>query len=86
MKSIDRIKLIAQIIGSIIIFCFIFAGCVIKVASIIGIESDYCIEDGDCGEGREILYEGNVVIINQGSCLEHHWIWNENRKECKVRY
>ena len=48
--------------------------------------SDYCIEDGDCKEGRKINSEFGKIIINKENCEKHNWAYNEIRKECKIRY
>lgn len=48
-------------------------------------QSDYCLEDGDCKEGRQIMRDGKMIIINEQSCIEHNWKWNKHRKECKVK-
>ena len=59
----------------------------IKMMHHLGIESDYCIEDGDCEEGRVInTKKYGPVPINKENCLKYHWEWYEKQKYCKVTY
>lgn len=53
----------------------------------LGIESDYCIEDGDCKEGRIVNTEKyGKVLINKENCLKYNWEWYKKQKYCKVTY
>lgn len=75
-----------KILMIIVLFgiCTIFA---IKMMHHLGIESDYCIEDGDCEEGRVINTEKyGKVEINKENCLKYHWTWYNKQKYCKVLY
>lgn len=56
----------------------------IRMIDYLGIESDYCIEDGDCEEGQEINTKYGLIKINEKNCLKYNWKWNEKRKECKL--
>ncbi len=49
------------------------------------LDSDYCIEDGDCKEGREINTEHGKVIVNKENCLKYNWDWDEKRRKCKIK-
>ena len=69
------------------LFIFILIGGVpLYIAEIAGIESDYCIEDGDCKAGRTINTKYGKVFINKENCLQYNWRWNEKRNECKIIY
>ncbi len=47
--------------------------------------SDYCIEDGDCYEGRIIKdSNGLEITINKENCLKYGWKWYSDIKMCKV--
>ncbi len=60
---------------------------VIRMMDYLGIKSDYCIEDGDCEEGRVIhTKKYGQITINKENCLKYHWEWNEKQKYCKVLY
>lgn len=50
-----------------------------------GIQSDYCIEDGDCKEGREINTKHGLITINKEKCIKYGWEWNDKRRECKIK-
>ncbi len=78
---------VRKIVGAFFLLSFVSVWllCHIDLSGTI-FDSDYCIEDGDCAEGREIVRNGETIIINKESCLEHSWKWDEKRKECKVRY
>ncbi len=66
-----------------IIFCFVAVAVLDKMGVLP--ESDYCIEDGDCEEGREMtLPEGGSFIVNEENCLKYEWIWYEKHKMCKI--
>jgi len=66
------------------IICTVFA---IKMMHHLGIESDYCIEDGDCEEGRVIhTQKYGSIKINKQNCLKYHWEWYDKQKYCKVLY
>ena len=66
------------------IICTVFA---IKMMHHLGIESDYCIEDGDCKEGRVInTQKYGSITINKQNCLKYHWEWYDKQKYCKVLY
>lgn len=83
------LKLILKIVFGIILFCIIsFIVCailVIRVMDYLGIESDYCIEDGDCEEGRVIHTEKyGDVKINKENCLKYNWEWYEDGKWCNL--
>lgn len=59
----------------------------IRMMDYLGIESDYCIEDGDCEEGRVINTEKyGSIKINKENCLKYHWEWYDKQKYCKVLY
>lgn len=59
----------------------------IRMMHYLGIESDYCIEDGDCKEGRVInTKKYGSVTINKENCLKYNWEWYEKQKYCKVLY
>jgi len=59
----------------------------IKMIDYLGIESDYCIEDGDCEEGRVIhTQKYGSITINKENCLKYNWEWYETQKYCKVLY
>ena len=49
------------------------------------LRSDYCIEDGDCEEGRIIYHNDKEILINKENCLKYNWEWNEKKRFCKVR-
>ena len=74
--------IIKKIIMAIsIIVLFIFA--VIKMSNYLGIESDYCIEDGDCFEGYIIKDRP----ISEEYCKELNGKWlvtKKNEKYCKI--
>jgi len=60
---------------------------VIRMMDHLGIASDYCIEDGDCEEGRVIhTQEYGSVTINKDNCLKYNWKWYDKQKYCKVLY
>ena len=66
------------------IICTVFA---IRMMHHLGIESDYCIEDGDCEEGRVInTQKYGSITINKQNCLKYHWEWYDKQKYCKVLY
>ena len=48
--------------------------------------SDYCIEDGDCKEGRILIFNNKEVIINIDNCLKHNgeWIKTRDYNYCKL--
>lgn len=70
-----------------ILLLVIFAIVAIRMMNYLGIESDYCIEDGDCEEGRIINTEKyGKVKINKENCLKYNWEWYEKQKYCKVLY
>jgi hypothetical protein len=48
-------------------------------------DSDYCVEDGDCYEGREIKRHNTLIVINKENCLKYSWNWDEKRRQCKVK-
>lgn len=57
----------------------------IRMMDYLGIESDYCIEDGDCKEGRIVNTEKyGKVLINKENCLKYNWEWHEKQKYCKL--
>lgn len=59
----------------------------IRMMDYFGIESDYCIEDGDCEEGRIInTKKYGSVTINKENCLKYNWEWHDRQKYCKVLY
>ncbi len=64
------------------IICTVF---VIKMMHHLGIESDYCIEDGDCEEGRVInTQKYGSVTINKENCIKYNWEWYDKQKYCKI--
>lgn len=47
---------------------------------------DYCLEDGECEEGRKIIVNSKKeIIINKQTCLEYKWKWYEEAKICKLQ-
>lgn len=72
----------------ILMFMVLFLICAIlaiKMLHYLGIESDYCIEDGDCEEGRIVNTEKyGKVLINKENCLKYNWEWYEKQKYCKL--
>ncbi|HNW26057.1 MAG TPA: hypothetical protein PKI94_04625 [Candidatus Gastranaerophilaceae bacterium] len=72
----------------ILMFFVLFLICAvleIKMLHYLGIESDYCIEDGDCKEGRIVNTEKyGKVLINKENCLKYNWEWYEKQKYCKL--
>ncbi len=77
--------ILKKIIVSFIFFLIILTTA-LYIAEISGIESDYCIEDGDCKAGRTINTKYGKVFINKENCLQYNWRWNEKRNECKIIY
>lgn len=70
------------VITALFLISTVFA---IKMMHHLGIESDYCIEDGDCKEGRIVNTEKyGTVLINKGNCLKYNWEWYEKQKYCKL--
>ncbi len=47
-------------------------------------KSDYCLEDGDCKEGRIIYVDEQEILINEENCLKNNWIWYKKGKYCKI--
>lgn len=57
----------------------------VKITDYLGLGSDYCIEDGDCEEGRIVNTEKyGKVLINKENCLKYNWEWYEKQKYCKL--
>ena len=81
-------KILKIIFGAIIFIVISVVGlvlAVILVGNCLGIESDYCIEDGDCEEGRIVNTEKyGKVLINKKNCLKYNWEWYEKQKYCKL--
>ena len=52
-----------------------------------GFHPDYCIEDGDCEEGRILKdWNGKTIVITKEYCLENNYEWHEENKFCKTSY
>ncbi len=47
-------------------------------------DSDYCVEDGDCAEGREVSTKYGKIIINKENCLKYSWTWYKKYSMCKL--
>jgi len=48
---------------------------------------DYCLEDGECEEGRKIIVNGKKeIVVSKQTCAEYKWKWYEESKICKLRY
>jgi len=67
-----------------IILLIISSILLIRMMDYLGIKSDYCIEDGDCKEGRIIYVKEKEILINKDSCLKNNWEWWEKSKTCKI--
>ncbi len=65
----------------LIIFCFVG---VIVFPDIPELRSDYCIEDGECEEGRVIWHDDEEILINKENCLKYNWVWHDEKKYCDV--
>lgn len=74
----------------ILFFTIILVGLAVMIevgVNVLGLNSDYCIEDGDCKAGEEIFINKNEKItISKETCLKYGWQWSEKRNMCKVKY
>ena len=51
------------------------------------LQPDYCIEDGECEEGRTLIdWNGNPFVITKEYCLENNYEWYEESKMCNLGY
>lgn len=75
--------ILKQTIMLIVLFAIFIYG-VLWGFDYMNIQSDYCIEDGDCKEGRIININNNEILINKESCVENNWQWDEKGKICKI--
>jgi len=75
--------LLRKIFIPIFMIMALFIGAII-FPDIPELRSDYCIEDGDCEEGRIIYHNDNEIIINKDNCLKYNWEWNEKKRFCKL--
>lgn len=80
------IKNIIFCLSIIIVLICIFVAGVISIVGYSADKIDYCIEDGDCEEGRIINTPDGNITINKEICLKYKWKWNEQLKFCKVDY
>lgn len=65
-------------------FFAILVGGILWGFDYMGIQSDYCLEDGDCKEGRMIFVDNKEILLNKKTCLENNWRWYEENKICKI--
>ncbi len=77
-------KGILKKIFMLIVLFVIAISATIYLMNYMGLESDYCIEDGDCVEGHEINTRQGTITINKENCLKYDWKWDEKRKMCKI--
>lgn len=82
------LKKFLKIIFKILIFIIVsLIGFILLIhigAGLVNVQSDYCIEDGDCKEGRIIYVNENKILINKDNCLKNNWDWHEKSKICKI--
>ncbi len=87
MKFLKKIfKIIFSYLGCLI--CLIIATIILFIIIALNspLNSDYCLEDGDCKEGRVLIFENEEVVINKDNCLKHNGKWRKARtyNYCKL--
>ncbi|OLA94588.1 MAG: hypothetical protein BHW64_03165 [Candidatus Melainabacteria bacterium LEY3_CP_29_8] len=68
----------------LVVLFIIAVNATIYLMDYMGLESDYCIEDGYCEEGRVVNTQHGTITINEENCIKYGWEWDEKRKMCKV--
>lgn len=48
------------------------------------VDEDICLDMGLCKEGLEVNTEYGKIKINEKNCKKYHWVWNEEKRYCKV--
>ena len=69
----------------LVVLFIITVNATIYLMDYMGLESDYCIEDGDCEEGRVVNTQHGTITINKENCIKYGWKWDEKRRMCQLR-
>lgn len=49
-------------------------------------DKDACLDSGVCKAGLTIKIDGQEIIINKQSCIEHNGQWREKYNDCVFSY
>lgn len=75
---------VLKILGYLIlifILLFLIVSLLINSLDIQTSDLELCLDSGICAEGVE-LKDG---VVSKEYCINHHYMWDENRKSCNVR-
>ena len=78
-----KVFLTSTIICLIIIVLFL--GTILGILFILKDDKDFCLDSGICIKGQVINTEYGKIEITKESCQKYNWIWNEERKYCKLK-
>ena len=67
------------VLSFLILFILIFG-----VFYVIKDDKDICLDSGICREGLIINTQYGEISINKENCIKYNWIWNDEKRFCKI--
>lgn len=84
LKNDFAIGFLSLLIPVLVLMAFIIVILILDKQDPERVWHQYCIEDGDCKEGEELIIGGKHTVITKEYCLENHYKWNEEYKYCRL--
>jgi len=67
------------VLSFLILFILIFG-----VFYVIKDDKDICLDSGICREGLIINTQYREISINKENCIKYNWLWNDEKRFCKI--
>mgnify|MGYP005761791309 FL=1 len=67
------------VLSFLILFILIFG-----VFYVIKDDKDICLDSGICREGLIINTQYGEISINKENCIKYNWLWNDEKRFCKI--